>query len=200
MSSHCRREYTAVVDRRTYPVWKMTGELFSVIEVSMTPGSLFQRCNYGLDRWKIAIRQRAARRATSKSRVWNRYAFIYISYNMRTRDATQETRAAESTNTTISLSLSLSLSPLPLFFSFSSASRGFSEPKRAGTCPGIWNTCRSLLKIDSSLYATQCAPYVHFRACKNPHEAANHSIASRSAFLEKGNQKFNLITVKFNKK
>lgn len=49
----------------------MTGALgFSVIEVSVTPGSLFQRRNYGLDRWEIASlwHGRAERRATSKSR------------------------------------------------------------------------------------------------------------------------------------
>jgi len=64
----------------------------------------------------------------------------------------------------------------------SGASRGFSEPKRAGTCPGIWDTCRSLLKIDSSLCAAQCISYVHFSARKNPCDATPQTAAEGCRF------------------
>lgn len=161
------------------PVWKMTGELFSVIEVSVTPGSLLQRRNYGLDRWKIAD---GLREGQPRNRAYeiDTQAYLYTC-NVRTH-----ANARDACSRIVEYDHDISLS-LPR--SLSNVSRGFSEPKRVGTCPKYRDTCRSLLKIDSSLCAAQCISYVHFSARKNPRDAANRKREGLSLrvrhFLEK---------------
>jgi len=182
MSSLWRKEYTAIVDRRAYPSEKWLGN-FSLIEVSVTPGSLFQQRNYGLDRWKIASNS-----GLREGQLWNRaygidtQAYLYMC-NVCIRGA----NARDACNR-IKCGCDVSLS-------LSNASRGFSKPKRVGTCPKYRDTCQSLLKIDSSLCAIQCISYVHFSARKN-----SRNTAIRSEGLRLSHSRFAAFLVKISSK
>lgn len=105
MSSLWRREYTAVADRRAYPSEKWLGN-FSLIEVSVTPGSLFQQRNYGLDRWKIASNS-GLREGQLRNRAYgiDTQAYLYTC-NVRIRGTNVRDACTESNVAVMSLYLS----------------------------------------------------------------------------------------------
>lgn len=154
----------------------MTGVLdSSVIEVSLTPGSLFQRRNYGLDRWKIASNS-GLREGQRRNRTWDRYAAYLCAWRNVTCDGNAETRAAESVCATIYFA-SLFLS---FFLFLKSCISRFLGTVRVARGPGIWHTCRALSRIDNSLCAAQCLSLRYFNTYKNPIKRLHSIITSHN--------------------
>lgn len=106
----------------------------SVIEVSVTPGSLFQRRNYGLDR-RLLQTSGCEKGNLKITRGVDTHRVQCTA--QRTRDVSNaETRAAVNRRAAISLRSRISRFP---------------GTERTGTCLKYRGTCRLLLKIDSSL-------------------------------------------------
>lgn len=139
-------ECTAIADRREGKPTRLKNDLRGgeggelsispLSEVSVTPGSLFQRRNYGLDRWKIAAATatRGLRRATSGSRLGSISPAPHLdARNARyKRDANARDAWQAGIGVAIRLGLAVSSPPLPLLCPV--------HPNRTGTCPRYFRT------------------------------------------------------------